>query len=37
MKGTVVATWIKTCRKLYGHSIVDNAMESAGWDADKIF
>lgn len=37
MKGTVVATWMKTCRKLYGESIVDNAMESVGWDARKIF
>ncbi|MGK0465260.1 MAG: methyl-accepting chemotaxis protein [Clostridium sp.] len=37
MKGTVVATWMKTCRKLYGDSVVDNAMESVGWNARKIF
>lgn len=37
MKGTVVATWMKTCRKLYGDSVVDRAMESNGWTSDKIF
>lgn len=37
MKGTVVSTWMKTCRKLYGESIVDDAMESVGWGARKIF
>ncbi|MCJ7690558.1 MAG: heme NO-binding domain-containing protein, partial [Clostridiaceae bacterium] len=37
MKGTVVATWMKTCRKLYGDGVVDNAMESVGWNARKIF
>lgn len=37
MKGTVVATWMKTCRKLYGDSVVDKAMESSGWKSEKIF
>lgn len=37
MKGTVVSTWIKTCRRLYGDEIVDKAMSSAGWSAGKIF
>ncbi|ERI94515.1 heme NO binding protein [Clostridiales bacterium oral taxon 876 str. F0540] len=37
MKGTVVATWMKTCRKLYGDSVVDRAMEDNGWTSDKIF
>ena len=37
MKGTVVATWMKTCRKIYGDSIVNNAMESVGWNSNKIF
>ncbi|MGH4122691.1 MAG: heme NO-binding domain-containing protein [Clostridium sp.] len=37
MKGTVVATWMKTCRKLYGESVVDSAMESVGWNSSKIF
>jgi methyl-accepting chemotaxis protein len=37
MKGTVVATWMRTCRKLYGDNVVNNAMESAGWQGNKIF
>ncbi|SFB15462.1 heme NO-binding domain-containing protein [Clostridium frigidicarnis] len=37
MKGTVVSTWIKTCRRLYGESVVDEAMESNGWNKDKFF
>lgn len=37
MKGTVVATWIKTCRKLYGDIVVDSAMELGGWHREKIF
>lgn len=37
MKGTVVSTWIKTCRRLYGDEIVDKAMSSAGWSSGKIF
>ncbi|KXZ40349.1 Methyl-accepting chemotaxis protein [Alkalithermobacter thermoalcaliphilus JW-YL-7 = DSM 7308] len=37
MKGTVVSTWLKTCRKLYGEDIVDKAMESAGMSKDRVF
>ncbi|MGL4345446.1 MAG: heme NO-binding domain-containing protein [Cellulosilyticaceae bacterium] len=37
MKGTVVSTWMKTCRKLYGVQIVEDAMEKAGWGRGKIF
>lgn len=37
MKGTVVATWMKTNRKLFGDSIVDEAMEHVGWGSKKIF
>lgn len=37
MKGTVVATWMKTCRKVYGDNIVDKAMDSVGWGSQKIF
>lgn len=37
MKGTVVATWMRTCRNLYGDLVVNNAMESVGWSASKIF
>ncbi|EJP6473096.1 heme NO-binding domain-containing protein [Clostridium botulinum] len=36
MKGTVVATWVKTCRKLYGEEVVDQAMNAVGWQG-KIF
>jgi len=37
MKGTVVATWMKTCRKLYGDGTVNDSMESVGWNSRKIF
>lgn len=37
MKGTVVSTWIKTCRRLYGDEIVDKAMESIRWDRNRVF
>lgn len=37
MKGTVVATWIATCRKLYGDDVVNNAMNSVEWSKNKIF
>ena len=37
MKGTVIATWMKTCRKLYGDGVVNIAMESVGWNSKKIF
>jgi len=37
MKGTVVATWMKTCRKLYGDGVVNRSMESVGWNSRKIF
>lgn len=37
MKGTVISTWIKTCRKIYGDDTVNLAMESTGWDINKIF
>ncbi|MBB6630058.1 heme NO-binding domain-containing protein [Clostridium algidicarnis] len=37
MKGTVVSTWMKTCRRLYGNTTVDKAMEDSGWSATKIF
>lgn len=37
MKGTVVQTWMNTCRKLYGNGTVDNAMETVGWPNSKIF
>lgn len=37
MKGTVVATWMRTCRKLYGDDVVNASMTSVGWDSKKIF
>lgn len=37
VKGTVVSTWMKTCRRLYGNDTVDRAMEDAGWSCAKIF
>ena len=37
MKGTVVSTWIKTCRNLYGNDVVNSAMENSGWNSNKIF
>ncbi|MBW6409509.1 heme NO-binding domain-containing protein [Clostridium weizhouense] len=37
MKGTVVATWMKTNRKLFGNSTVDKAMDYVGWGSNKIF
>jgi methyl-accepting chemotaxis protein len=37
MKGTVVATWMRTCRKLYGDTVVENAMQAYGWNSSKIF
>lgn len=37
MKGTVVATWINTTRKLFGDDVVKNAMSYDGWGENKIF
>ncbi|MCX7883458.1 MAG: heme NO-binding domain-containing protein [Caloramator sp.] len=37
MKGTVVSTWLKTCRELYGNDIVDKSMEQAGERSDRTF
>lgn len=37
MKGTVVATWMNTNRKLFGNEVVDAAMEHSGWSRDKVF
>lgn len=37
MKGTVVSTWIKTCRKLRGDKVVDEALANSGIDKDKVF
>jgi methyl-accepting chemotaxis protein len=37
MKGTVVATWIKTCRKLYNDTAVESALRSVGFPEDGRF
>ncbi|WP_238883097.1 heme NO-binding domain-containing protein [Clostridium sp. YIM B02551] len=37
MKGTVVRTWMKTCRRLYNDECVDRALELAGFSRDKVF
>lgn len=37
MKGTVVNTWIKTCRKLFGDSVVNTSLEKIGWEAKVSF
>lgn len=37
MKGTVVATWMKTCRSLSSDQVVDSAMEAVGWGRNKTF
>ncbi|MCT4509424.1 MAG: heme NO-binding domain-containing protein [Tepidibacter sp.] len=37
MKGTVVSTWIKTCRKIYNDDIVDKAMENCNVSSSRTF
>lgn len=37
MKGTVVATWMKTNRELFGDKVVNEAMNRVGWGQNKIF
>ena len=37
MKGTVVSTWVKTLRRLYGDELVNKAMKEAGWNNKKLF
>jgi len=37
MKGTVVSTWIKTCRKLFSDEIVECSLEDTGFQRDAIF
>lgn len=37
MKGTVVSTWVKTCRKIYDESKVAQALDSAGLPASGTF
>lgn len=37
MKGTVVSTWIKTCRKLYGDEITNKSLIDAGFSSNVMF
>ncbi len=37
MKGTIVSAWIKTSRKLFGDSLVDEALSAVGMNPQKIF
>lgn len=37
MKGTVVSSWIESCRKLYGKDIVDQALKKNSLQTDIIF
>lgn len=37
MKGTVVGTWVKTCKKLYGKETVEDSLESVGLGREKNF
>lgn len=37
MKGTIVSAWIKTSRKLYGDSLVNEAMATVGMEPKRIF
>jgi len=37
MKGTVVATWINTARKVWGDELTTQAMQQAGWSGDRMF
>jgi len=37
MKGTVVSSWVKSCRKLFGDTVVNNALKANGLNTDRIF
>ena len=37
MKGTVVSTWVESCRKLFGEQIVSEVLQSYGISKDYIF
>lgn len=37
MKGTVVSTWIKTCRKLHGDTLVDQSLVTCGLESKVVF
>lgn len=37
MKGTVVSTWVESCKKLFGNEVVFEALKSNGLSKDHIF
>lgn len=37
MKGTIVATWVTTAKKLWGEDLIADIMKEIGWQKDKIF
>lgn len=37
MKGTVVSTWVQSCRQLFGDSVVNDALIANGLSSDYIF
>lgn len=37
MKGTVVSTWVNSCRRLFGDAIVNSTLQSYGLSEDHIF
>ena len=37
MKGTVVSSWVVSCRKLFGDAVVNNALKANGLTIDRIF
>lgn len=37
MKGTMVSVWVRTSRKLYGDSLIDEALDSVGLGRNKVF
>ena len=37
MKGTVVSTWVESCRKLFGEQVVSEVLQSYGISKDYIF
>lgn len=37
MKGTVVATWLETAKKLWGENQIRRIIDDMGWENDRIF
>ncbi len=37
MKGTVVSSWVESCRKLYGNDVVNQALKANSLPSDYIF